>query len=85
MHAGVCLLFPSADVCTTESEEWDYNLELNLNSESTKSYISFETLEAIVKQLLMYYWDVFTEALISGLRDLCGRRLGKILRARSDG
>lgn len=54
MHAGVCLLFPSADVCTTESEEWDYNLELNLNSESTKSYISFETLEAIVKQLLMY-------------------------------
>lgn len=45
MHAGLCLLIPSADVCTIESEQQDCNWELNLSSESSKPYISSETLE----------------------------------------
>lgn len=53
MHTGLWL-FPGTDISTIESEEWDCNLELNLNSESTKSYISSETQEAIVNQLLIH-------------------------------
>lgn len=52
-HAGLWLLFPGTDVSTIDSEEWDYNWELNLNSESTKSYMSSEILEAIENQLLI--------------------------------